>query len=159
VVWSLKGRFHPWLYASAEWAIPPLADYSRLGDVAEIRVWTAAGRGVVAARVRGEAAWGDHPEVREPTVGGPYVLRGAQYGEHVGPQTLAADLEVRHPIAGALWLAVFTDGAVIAGDGPHGGGGGGLRFVLPPAPQNTVRLDAAVTDIGWGIYAAWGEAF
>ena len=53
----------------------------------------------------------------------------------------------------------FVEGAWVREAGWHGGAGGGLRFVLPPRPHNTVRLDAAVGTVGWALTAGVGQAF
>ena len=34
-----------------------------------------------------------------------------------------------------------------------------LRLVLPPEALNVVRLDVALSDTAWGVYAGWGEVF
>jgi hypothetical protein len=146
------------LDAFGEVAVPMVADYARHGGIGEVTVQEPAWDGAIATRLRGEAATvgPDIPEVRTPTVGGADVLRGARAGELRGPWTLAADLELREPLRGPLWGAWFVDGAVVDGAGAHGGGGVGLRWVQGGA-DGTIRLDAAVTDVGWGIYVGWGE--
>lgn len=146
--------------AGSEVALPPLADYGRAGGPLQLAVSRPLGPGVVAARIRVEQVFGDAvPDVRLATVGGAYVLRGARYGELRGERTTAADLELRQPLWRPMWCALFADAAAVEGEGTHGGGGVGLRMVLPPEPRNTIRLDLGVTDVGWGVYVAWGEAF
>lgn len=148
-----------WLGVSGEVSDPLLADYARVGVVGDARVYLGLGAGVVATRARGEGAMGAFPDIRRPTVGGSDVLRGARYGELRGDFTVAGDVEVRHPVVGPLWGAAFATGAAVEGRGAHAGGGVGVRLVLPPEPRNTLRLDVAATDVGWGVIVAWGEAF
>ena len=160
---SLDGRRElergVWAGLSGEVALPPLADYPRQGARAEVRGWIPAGSGVLAGRTIGEAVHGDEiPDLRLPTVGGSGLLRGAQPGQLRGDWTAGAELELRHPVVGPLWLAAFGGAAVIEGQGLHGGGGGGIRWVLPPRPHNSVRLDVGWTDVGWDLVVGWGEA-
>ena len=59
------------------------------------------------------------------------------------------------PVEGVL----MVNGALVAGNGFHPAGGVGLRLLLPPEESNVSRVDLAFSDTGWGLYAAWGEAF
>lgn len=145
------------LSGAVEAALPKVATAPRVGGVAEVRGYAPLGGGVLAARLRGEGAVGDMPAYRLPTVGGPNVLRGARPGELRALWTLASDIEWRRTIVGPLRAAAFVSGAWV--DGPHGGGGLGVRLMLEPKGYNTLRLDAAVSDTAMGVYLAWGEAF
>jgi len=66
--------------------------------------------------------------------------------------------------ARTLGAVLFAEGAWVSADLPlqrqlHGGMGAGLRLRLPPRPHNTVRLDLAWGDAGFGLTAGVGEAF
>ena len=65
----------------------------------------------------------------------------------------------RKVLAQVLEGVVFVNGAWVAGDGPHPGGGAGIRLILPPEHLNVIRLDVAVSDSGWGIWSGFGETF
>ena len=136
-----------------------LGSYSRFGQVLDLRGYATPGRGVLTGRVRVEGMLGEGvPEIRRPTVGGANVFRGARPGLLRGDAVAVVGAELRHPIIGPIWAAGFVEGALIQAD-PHVGGGAGLRYVLPPRARNTVRLDLAVSDVGWQVHAAWGEAW
>ena len=59
------------------------------------------------------------------------------------------------PVEGVL----MTNMAWVSESGLHPAGGIGLRLLLPPEESNVSRLDLAFSDTGWGLYAAYGEAF
>jgi len=148
-----------WVGVGGELALSPIADYARQGGWVDLRAYQPAGKGVLAGRVRGEGALGEMPAIRLPTVGGSSVLRGARPGSLRGRWTAAAEAELRYPVWGPLWVAAFGGGAAVEGSGIHPGGGAGVRWVLPPQPRNTVRLDLGVTDVGVELVVAYGEAF
>ncbi len=114
-------------------------------------------RGVFAARVGGEWAPDEAVWFLLPAVGGTTLLRGLPYGRFRAEALASAQAELRYPLFGPVHGAVFVDSAWC--DGPHVSGGGGLRLVLPPAQDNTTRLDVGVSPDGWGVVLAFGEAF
>lgn len=149
-----------YLGASADWALPALADYEHLGIFLDARGFYPVLRGVGAARLTwGQALLPGAPLLRLPSAGGAELHRGARDSRYRAPQIGTADLEQRWMLVGPLELAVFLDGAWVAGDGLHPGGGLGLRLILPPEAFNAVRLDFAVSDSGWAVTTGWGEAF
>jgi hypothetical protein len=151
------------LQTRAESALPFLgADYAFVDLAGEVAGYSAAPfAGAFAARLLGEAApFHDTPFFLLPSAGGADVLRGAPTGRYRGNVMVAADLEYRHAIAGPLSATIFGDGAWLSKQGPpHPGAGLGLRLALPPQDQNVLRLDAAVSDAGWGLSTGWGEVF
>lgn len=141
--------------------VPGLADYLRFAGEIDVRGYVPVHQGVLAGQVTFDGVLGsDIPWVRLPTIGGPYRHRGGRYGEFRGDWAAVTQLELRHPLGLSwLWGAVFADLAYVEGAGLHGGGGGGLRLVLPPVPHNTIRLDCGFSDSTWQLHIAWGEAF
>ena len=101
--------------------------------------------------------WSTGPDWRLPTVGGGQVLRSGSVGRLRAEELVAAVVEWRQGVGSALELVPFVEGAWV--DGPHGGGGLGLRLKLPPRPNNTLRLDVAMGDIGFGLSVGWGDFF
>lgn len=149
-----------YLGASGDWALPGLADYEHLGLRLDARAYQPMLRGVGAARLTwSQELYADAPLLRLPTAGGAELLRGARDSRYRAPAIATVDLEGRWMIVGPLEGVVFVDGAQVLGDGLHGGGGVGLRLLLPPQALNVVRLDLAASDSGWSITAGWGEAF
>lgn len=133
-------------------------DYRHLALDADLRRAWDLGRPVLAARLLASATPGSTaPLWRRPSAGGGVALRHGPIGRFRGDTLAAAALELRtdpRRLAGAV---VFAEAAAI--DGLHGGAGLGLRLRLPPRPANTVRLDAAYGDGGFGISAGVGETF
>ena len=78
---------------------------------------------------------------------------------------LALDLEQRWMIYGPLEGVLFASPVVVGrvddlgSPSVHPAGGAGVRFLLPPEELNVIRLDVAISDSGWGVYAGWGETF
>ncbi len=99
----------------------------------------------------------DSPFWRLPSAGGTDVLRGLPAGRFRVSTLGVGQFEYRHVLIGPLYGAAFVDGAWA--DGAHVTVGGGLRVVLPPDRENVTRLDVGVGPEGWGLVAAWGEAF
>lgn len=117
-----------------------------------------AGRLGVRGRVGAEAAPVEGtPFWRLPSAGGATLVRGAPAGRWRGPTLVSAQLEGQADLVGPLRAALWVDGARV--DGLHGAVGGGLRLVLPPERLNTTRVDVGVSDAGWGVIVALGEAF
>jgi hypothetical protein len=133
-----------------------LADYPH--QEADLSLRTRSMEGRLAGWLHAAAApWSEAPYWRLPAAGGGQVLRHGGLGRFRGRSLTAAVLEWRARPDAVLGGVAFAEVAHI--DGWHGGLGGGLRLRLPPRPHNTVRLDAAWGDGGWGITAGWGEAF
>lgn len=146
--------------------VPGLADYRHLAWRTEARGYLGVLRGVLAGRLlfRQELTE-DAPVFRLPTAGGADVHRGAWAGRYREDWVLAVDVEQRWMILGPLEGVVFFSGAAVAAASgqsfptAHPGGGLGVRFLFPPEELNVIRLDVAVSDSGWGVYAGWGETF
>lgn len=152
-----------------------LADYRFEELTLELRASRPALGGSAWFRLIGQAAHartngsGDSAPVwRLPAAGGGVVLRSAAVGRWRGPALAGAVAELRHPLGRALETATFVEGATVWADaadwqptrpGVHGDVGGGLRLLLPPHPEGTLRLDVAWGDGGFGVTAGWGEAF
>jgi len=141
-------------------------DYAHVRSVGDLRWTPPAPGGTWAFWLRGEAApLASSPTFRLPVAGGGQVLRSPPAGRFRAPGLVGAVAEWRSQPWGVLGVAAFVEGAWVhdagsaAGDALHGGAGGGLRLHLPPRPHNTVRLDVAAGDAGWGLTAGWGEAF
>lgn len=125
----------------------------------DLRVVRKVGRGSLAGRVFGEFTPDEEALFLRPAVGGTTLLRGLPYGRFRDERLVAAQVELRHPIAGPFEGAFFVDSAVC--DGPHATVGGGLRIVLPPGRDNLTRIDVGVSPegLGWGVVVGYGEAF
>jgi len=136
-----------------------LVDYPHVGVVLDARQFVGLGAGALALRATwaGELADGA-PFFVLPTAGGATLHRGASAARYREASLTTVDVEQRWPIGAVLEAVVFGN-AVWAEDALHPGAGGGLRIVLPPEAYNVVRVDVAVSDSGWGVYAGWGEAF
>lgn len=113
--------------------------------------------GTLALRLAATRVPTDSPFYRLPTAGGADLLRGLPAGRFRADTVLAGQAEYRHPLWGPLHGAVFVDAASV--EGWHMTAGGGVRIVLPPDRDNITRLDVGVGPEGWGVVAAWGEAF
>ncbi|MFN7147421.1 MAG: hypothetical protein ACK4YP_26885, partial [Myxococcota bacterium] len=113
--------------------------------------------GTLALRLAGTHVPTDSPFHRLPTAGGAEVLRGLPAGRFRAATLLSGQAEYRHALWGPLHGALFVDTAWI--EGPHLTAGGGLRIVLPPGRDNVTRLDVGAGPEGWGVVAAWGDAF
>lgn len=142
-----------------------LGDYA-LGRVSlDLRSRTPLGAHALAARFYAESVpWRDAltPAWRLPAAGGAELLRGAPAGRYRGPHLIAGALELRGALGPAWGVTAFAEAAWVPTEddqAPHPGGGVGVRWRLPPRPDNTVRLDLGFTDAGWGLCAGFGEAF
>lgn len=145
---------------SGDWAVPGWADYDHLGYRLDARAFQPMLRGVGGARLTwSQELYPDAPLLRLPSAGGAELHRGARDSRYRAAWIATADLEQRWMIVGPLELALFVDGAWVAEQGLHPGGGLGLRLILPPEALNAVRLDFAVSDSGWALTTGWGEAF
>jgi len=92
-----------------------------------------------------------------PAIGGGQGMRSAPLGRWRDRQLAAAVLERRMALNHRWSAVVFAESAWA--DGLHAGGGAGLRVHLPPAGQNTTRLDFGAGDGGFAVTVGWGEAF
>jgi len=134
--------------------------YPHLGTTGEVKGYWGMLRGTGAARLYGSKEWMDNaPFFRMPSAGGADLHRGAFTWRYRAPWIVAADLEQRWMLTQILEGVVFVNGAWVAGDGPHPGGGAGIRLILPPEHLNVIRLDVAVSDSGWGVWSGFGETF
>lgn len=141
-------------------------DYAHVLSVADLRWTSAVPGGTGALWLRGEVApLATSPTFRLPVAGGGTLLRSPPAGRFRAPGLVGAVAEWRSRPWGVWGVAAFVEGAWVQDpalsltENLHGGGGGGLRLHLPPRPHNTVRLDLAAGDAGWGLTAGWGEAF
>ncbi|MES2643754.1 MAG: hypothetical protein V4850_29980 [Myxococcota bacterium] len=134
-----------------------LGGYTYLVVSADGRAAPKLAGGTLALRLAATHVPTDAPFYRLPTAGGADLLRGLPAGRFRGDTVLAGQIEYRHPLWGPLHGALFVDGANVAGW--HVTAGGGLRIVLPPDRYNVTRLDIGFGPEGWGVVAAWGEAF
>ena len=136
-----------------------LVDYGHVGLTADARHFVGLAGGALGMRVTwSQELVEDAPFFVLPTAGGATLHRGAAAGRYRDLAISTFDLEQRWPIGAALEGVVFANTAW-AEDALHPGAGLGFRIVLPPEAYNVVRLDVAVSDSGWGLYAGWGEAF
>ena len=145
-------------------AMPGLADYRHLSWRAEAAGYVGLAGGVLAGRLLWRQELAEQaPLFRLPTAGGPDVHRGAWAGRYRADRIAALDVEQRWVLRGPWEGVIFFSGAWVPDDtliaGLHPGAGAGIRVILPPEEWNVVRLDVAVSDSGWGIYAGWGETF
>jgi hypothetical protein len=146
--------------------IPPLASYRHLSWRAEARGYVGAVRGVLAGRLLWrQELMASAPFFRLPSAGGADIHRGAWAGRYRADRILALDVEQRWMVSGPLEAVVFFSGAWVEPEtggvinGLHPGGGAGVRLLFPPEELNVIRLDVALSDSGWGVYAGWGETF
>ncbi len=154
------------LSLGANATMPGLSDYPHLAWRTEARGYVGLFYGVLAGRLLWRQELLDEaPIFRLPAAGGADVHRGAWAGRYRAERILALDIEQRWMVHGPLEAVFFFSGAWVAPesgeflDGLHPAGGGGLRILLPPEEFNVIRLDAAISDSGWGVYAGWGETF
>jgi len=116
--------------------------------------------GVLGARVTHQQAFNpDIPFYRLPVVGGFSLHRGAYVNRWRAAWIATVDLEERWMVYGPVEMVLFGNAAWVAESGIHPAGGIGFRLILPPEETNVSRVDIAVSDSGWGLYGAWGEAF
>ncbi|MDP2305192.1 MAG: hypothetical protein Q8P18_04115 [Pseudomonadota bacterium] len=134
-----------------------LGSYTYIVLSADARAAPDLAGGTLALRLAATRVPTDAPFYRLPSAGGADLLRGLPAGRFRGDTLLAGQIEYRHAIWGPLHGALFVDGAKV--DGWHVTAGGGVRIVLPPDRYNVTRLDIGVGPEGWGVVAAWGEAF
>ncbi len=146
--------------------LPVLADYDHLVWRAEARGYLGVLRGVLAGRILWSQSLSAEPALfRLPSAGGAEVHRGAWAGRYRAEWILAVDVEQRWMVHGPFEAVVFLSPALVAATAPdtmpgvHPAGGVGVRFLFPPEELNVIRLDVAVSDSGWGVYAGWGETF
>lgn len=133
-------------------------DYRHTELGVDLRGFKGLGNSTVGMWLRTQAALVPRaPAFRLPSAGGGTILRHPSHGRLRGDLLTTGVLEGRVPLSRMVGVVVFAEAAQL--NQWHGGGGGGLRLHLPPQPHNTVRLDAAVGDLGWGIVAGWGEQF
>ncbi len=134
--------------------------YPHLGTTAQASAYQPMLRGVGAARLYASVEWREGtPFFRLPSAGGADIHRGAQTWRYRAPWIVAADLEQRWMLTRVIEGVIFVDGVWVAEDGPHPGGGVGLRLILPPEHLNVIRLDVALSDSGWGVWSGFGEVF
>jgi hypothetical protein len=154
------------LAAGVDGVLPALADYPHLAWRLDARGYVGLLKGVFAGRLLFRSELVDNvPLFRLPAAGGADVHRGAWAGRYRADYVLALDVEQRWMVYGPFEAVVFlspvlvgpTHGALFPS--AHPGGGAGLRLLLPPEELNVIRLDVAVSDSGWGVYAGWGETF
>ncbi len=131
--------------------------YTHVGLSLDGRVHPSLAGGTLAARLGVTHVPTDSPFYRLPTAGGADLLRGLPAGRFRASTVAAGQVECRRPLIGPLEGAIFVDSAYA--EGWHVTAGGGVRLVLPPARWNVTRLDVGVGPEGWGVVAAWGEAF
>lgn len=131
--------------------------YTHLALSGEWRAHPPLEGGELAIRLAGTHVPTASPFYRLPTAGGADLLRGLPAGRFRAPTVLAAQAEYRRVLVGPLHGAAFVDTAWV--DGPHVTAGLGVRLVLPPARENVTRLDIGFGPEGWGVVAAWGDAF
>lgn len=130
------------------------------GLFADLRSYVGVLRGVLAARATHQQAF--NPDVsffRLPSVGGMTLHRGAPFQRWRAARITTVDLEQRWMVWGPIEAVLMTNAAWVVDSGLHPAGGVGLRLLLPPEESNVSRLDLAFSDTGWGLYAAYGEAF
>lgn len=150
------GSREAWTRVSADTGVGAYAHVA-LGFDARVAPPLAGGR--LALRAAATAVpTPESPFFRWPTAGGQDLLRGLPAGRYRAPSLLAAQAEWRRTLFDPLGAALFADAAWIAG-GFHWTAGAGLRIALPPEGTNTTRLDVGFGPEGWGVVAAWGEAF
>ena len=148
------------LYASVLGEAVLWGDEDHKSVFADVRGFAGAMGGVLAARGTHQQVL--HPEVsffRLPTVGGMTLHRGAPFQRWRAPRITTLDLEQRWMLWGPVEGVIMTNVAWVSDSGLHPAGGIGLRLLLPPEESNVSRLDLAFSDTGWGLYAAYGEAF
>ena len=134
--------------------------YSHQNLFVDSRLFVGAFSGVLATRLTHQHAFDpDVPKFRLPVVGGFYLHRGAYVDRWRAPWISTIDVEQRWMVFSPVELVLFSNAAWVAQEGIHPAGGVGLRLILPPEESNISRLDFAVSDTGWGLYAAYGEAF
>ena len=165
--WSLGPRVTPerggahrrGLYASLRGEAVLWGDESHQSVFADVRAFAGVLRGVLA--LRGTHQQVMNPEVsffRLPSVGGMTLHRGAPFQRWRAPRITTLDLEQRWMLWGPVEGVLMTNMAWVSESGLHPAGEIGLRLLLPPE-VNVSRLDLAFSDTGWGLYAAYGEAF
>lgn len=148
------------LYASLQGEAVLWGDESHQSVFADVRAFAGVLRGVLA--LRGTHQQVMNPEVsffRLPSVGGMTLHRGAPFQRWRAPRITTLDLEQRWMLWGPVEGVLMTNMAWVSESGLHPAGGIGLRLLLPPEESNVSRLDLAFSDTGWGLYAAYGEAF
>jgi hypothetical protein len=131
--------------------------YTHVALTAETRLHPTVAGGTLAMRAAITTVPTDSPFFRLPTAGGTDLLRGLPAGRYRDDTVFAGQVEYRHTLWGPLRGALFVDTA--RAEGWHVTAGGGLRIVLPPDRFNVTRLDVGAGPDGWGVVAAWGEAF
>jgi outer membrane protein assembly factor BamA len=112
------------------------------------------------------AAGGEPPFFLQCQIGPNSLLRGYSFGEHRGNAMAAAQAEYRWQFH-RRWIAAAFAG--VAQAAPEFGdfrfdenlysGGVGLRFVVEPKNQVTLRVDYAVGEDEDAVYVSVGEAF
>jgi hypothetical protein len=148
------------LYLGASGDVTTFGDYPHAGLFLDARGFAPGLAGALGGRLTLAGELADQaPIFRLPTAGGAVLHRGAWAGRWRAPWIATADLEHRWTLGATLEPVVFANVAWVADAGLHPGGGLGIRLVLPPENLNVVRLDVAVSDTAWGVYAGWGEAF
>lgn len=121
-------------------------------------------KGIIAARATFEYAGGDSPFFLHPTLGMKSDLRGYTPGKHRDQTMVTAQLEYRWKFPERWGVVAF---AGVGGVGPRvtdlrealPSVGVGVRYVLAPKNNVSLRLDVARGDEESHFYIGLGEAF
>jgi outer membrane protein assembly factor BamA len=159
------GSFHQFEHAVFSPGVG--SDYSFHRTVLDLRVYMDLGRKhIIAVQGGGMIAGGDPPFYRLAPLGGENIMRGYYTGRFRDFILIAAQAEYRTMVWKRIGVVAFLG----AGDVAHRlsafrlpslkpSYGAGLRFLLDPEEQLTIRFDAGFGTGTDGIYLGVREAF
>jgi outer membrane protein assembly factor BamA len=143
------------------------SDHAFQRTILDLRVYVDLGlKHIIAIQAGGMIAGGDPPFSRLAPLGGENIMRGYYTGRYRDNILMAAQAEYRKMVWKRIGVVAFLG----AGDVAHRFSafrstsvktsyGAGLRFMLDPEEQLTIRFDAGFGNGTDGIYLGVREAF